>query len=140
MKTEIKVRLGLGEDKEYINKTEVNLSDFETNQVTELFIDNFLDYIPVENILEALTVWKTKLRHGSKLIITSNDIIQIAKAVLTKTIKIPQINQLLFGEGNLGKRSCLSLEDVVSLLEHLELKIVTKRISEMKFTIIAERP
>lgn len=138
MRTEIKIRLGLGEDKEWKTTQEVNLTQYQTNQVTHLFIDRFLEFIPVEHIMEALSVWKTKLRHGASLIITGTDICQIGKAILTKTLKIPEINKILFGTGN---RCCLSLEDVVSLLEHLELKIITKRISDnFTYTIIAERP
>lgn len=142
MKTEIKIRLAIdSNDKSYQNMNDVEMKSVETNQCTELFVDHFLDYIPVESIMQALSIWKTKLRHGAKLIITSGDIVQISKAALTKTFKIPQINQLLFGEGNIGKRSCVGLEDVVTLLEHLELKIITKRISDnFTYTIIAERP
>lgn len=137
MKTEIKVRLGLGENKAYNCSTDIELKGYQTNQITELFIDNFIELIPVENIMQALTSWKNKLRHGSSLIVTGTDIVQIAQAVLTKTVKLPQINEILFRKGN---RSCLSLDDMLILLENLELKIVTKRLTDLKYTIIAERP
>lgn len=139
MKTEIKVRLGMGEYADYSSTVEIELNKYETNQITELFVDKFLEYIPVENTIQAISHWFTKLRKGAKLIITGTDLVQVSKACLTKTLKVPQINQMLFGHGNLGKRSCLTLDDTVTLLEHVGLKILVKRLADYEYTIIAER-
>ena len=129
----------MGEYADYQSTIEIELPKYETNQITELFIDKFLEYIPVENTMQAISHWFTKIRRGGKLIITGTDLVQVSKACLTKTLKVPQINQMLFGQGSLGRRSCLTLDDTVSLLEHVGLKITTKRLAEYEYTLIAER-
>jgi len=137
VKTEIKIRLGLGELAGYTNSTNIQMSSIETNQCTELLIDHFIEHIPVEHIMESIGLWVTKLRHGAKLNIIGTDIVQVAKCILTKQLKLPDVNKVLFGP---GFRSCLSLDDTTSILEHLGLKIITKRINQdLTYTIIAER-
>lgn len=139
MKTEIKVRLGLGEYADYKSIIDVEMKDYETNQCTEIFVDNFLELIPVNSTMNALNIWYTKLRKGGQLIVMGTDLVQVAKAVFTKTLKVPQINEILFGRENIQYRSCLTLDDVVTLLEHMKLTVVTKRLTDLKYTIVAER-
>lgn len=136
MKTEIKIRLGVGEFPGYTTITD--MGTVETNQATEIFVDRFLELIPVESIMGGIALWVTKMRHGAKLHITSLDIVQISKAVLTKQLKLPDINKLLFGTQS---RSALALDDTTSILEHLGLKVLSKKLNnDLTFTITAERP
>lgn len=138
MKTEIKIRLGVGELPGYISILDSQMSEYQTNQCTEIFVDRFLELIPVESTMSAIALWVTKMRHGAKLNITSTDIVQVAKVILTKQLKLPDVNKLLFGVQN---RSCLSLDDTTSILEHLGLKILSKKINnDLTYSISAERP
>lgn len=137
MKTEIKVRLGVGELPGYTSILDSQMSEYYTNQCTEIFVDRFLELIPVESTMNAIALWVTKMRHNAELHITGTDIVQVAKVILTKQLKLPDVNKLLFGVQN---RSCLSLDDISSILEHLGLKVLSKKLNtDLTFTISAER-
>lgn len=135
MKTEIKVRIGLEEHPGYTSTMDMGLKDYETNQITELYIDSSLEFVSINQVMEILAHWTTKLRKGGLIIISGTDLIQVSKRILTKEFKIPQVNNLLFN----NRQCCLTLDDVTSLLENLKLKIITKRLNDIQYIVTAER-
>ena len=123
----------------YVTTSEPNLDNVcENAQCTEIFADGVLDLIPVMHLQNVLAHWKTKLRHSGRLIVGGTDIVELAKAIVTKRVNIPTTNILLFGEKQ-DKTSIYTLDDIVHILQSLDLKITRKCLQGFKFLIEARR-
>lgn len=135
MRTEYKVNLGPEDLPGYWNTDDLLLQSVETNQCTELLVDLFLGRVPVDKVQEVIKHWVTRLRKGSKLIINDLDIQQLAKAVLSKKTPVQEINRLLYN----GRVSCLTLDNIISILQSLGLRILRKSLVEFEYSVEAIR-
>lgn len=137
MKIEHKVSLGLEPIKGYEHSLDPYLKNLEDNQCTELLVEHFLEHIPTEAILDILKVWTTKLRKGATITVIGTSLSAVSNTVLHKTLKIPEANKILYGQ---GLRGCYELSDISEILKHLGLRILRKSLNNYDYTIVATRP
>lgn len=119
--------------------------DVDTAECKEIIAEEIIDYIPIDKLLEVITHYASKLRLGGKIILGGTDIIELSKDVLRQNKTMVEVNHEIYGEQteNMGewglKRGCLALNDVVTVLSHLNLKITKQRLDGSKFIVEAVR-
>ena len=98
-------------------------------------MDLSLGRVPIDKVPEVMKHWATRLRKGAKLIINDLDLSQLSKAVISKKTSVLEINRLLYN----GRLSCLTLEDVSTILSSLGLRIIRKSLVEFEYSVEAIR-
>lgn len=111
-------------------------------ECTELRCDNVLEYIPVDELLNVVTHWVSRLRHGGTIVLNSIDALAVAKAFMKNEINTIQFNHLLFGDSTHPwniKSSIITLYEIAEILKRLGLVINKKRINNFEISIEAIR-
>jgi hypothetical protein len=102
--------------------------------VTELVADDVLDeWQPREPVLNSLL---SKLRKGGRISFTGVDLEEVTRALMSRTITVPEANHLLFRNNN---KSAVSLELMLESLISRGLKVMTARIQGFQYMITAVR-
>ena len=139
MKIEFKINIGFKEMRGYILSKNPNLDEVcEAAQAIEILGDEILNYIPVKHLGQLIQHWRSKLRIGGRLILGGTDLIEMAKAIVTKQTNPYIANQVLFGI-DCDRVSCLTLDDIENLVRAQDLKIISKRLDGINFLIEAVR-
>lgn len=110
----------------------------DQGECTEIIAEEIIDYISIDDLLDIVTHYVSKLRHGGKIILGGTDIIELSKDILRQNKTMVEVNHEIFGTSNL-KKGCLALNDVVTVLSHLNLKITKQRLDGTKFIVEAIR-
>lgn len=111
------------------------LHEINDSEVLEIFLDDILIYFKLDQLTELFQLIMTKLRHGGILHIVGTDIYEVARNYFTGNIKTQQFNSLLLN----GKLSGISLMDAISVMEQLQLKIIKKRLEDMRYCVSGQR-
>tara|TARA_R110002110_G_scaffold37253_6_gene123268 strand:- start:6978 stop:7442 length:465 start_codon:yes stop_codon:yes gene_type:complete len=112
-------------------------------ECTEIISEGVIDFLNRGDFVIAINNWVKKMRHGGKIIVTSIDALEVAKAFSRKEIDIEVFNQAIHGNLSSGWDVLLShttLEELSSILEKLGLTVTKKRINGIKLIVEAERP
>lgn len=110
--------------------------NYDAGEVDELWLDDVLSGIPIEKVDDAFRDFVRLVKRGGKLIVNGTDIYEVCKAMTSYNISIAEANFLLYGSGN---RNCYSISFVAETLKGLGLKVVSKRISDFKYSVEATR-
>lgn len=114
----------------------------DDDELDELIADSVLEYFGLTIVGGILRNWIAKLKKGGRLVITSPDIYEIARAIMRRDISEDDANVLLFGsQENEGvfKRNAFSMEKIEGLLTYLGMKITSKHFLTYKLVIVAEK-
>lgn len=109
----------------------------EDGEAEELIIDGVLEFVPIVDVMDTLTRWVKKLRHGGIIIINGYDAYLICKAFTEFNITIEQFNIMIHGNGKSVNLTCMGLSHFLS---DAGLKIKQRRIDQFKYSIEAIRP
>jgi hypothetical protein len=78
----------------------------------------------------------SKLRKGGRISFTGVDLEEVTRALMSRTITVPEANHLLFRNNN---KSAVSLELMLESLISRGLKVMTARIQGFQYMITAVR-
>lgn len=115
----------------------------ETHECTEILAPSIINYLPLNQLQQAITNWVSKLRHGGKIILGGYDIYEVAKRIVRGEIETDLANVLLYGQqtGVWDVQRCqITLTDLVDLMTHLGLKVTKKRLDGVDMIVEAVRP
>lgn len=110
--------------------------NYDAGEVDELWLDDVLSGIPIDKVDDAFGSFVRLVKRGGKLIVNGTDIYEVCKAMTSYNISVADANFLLYGSGN---KNCYSISFVAQTLKGLGLKIVSKRISDFKYSVEATR-
>lgn len=115
-------------------------NDYDTGEVDNIWLDDIIDYIPVNEAEDFVRKIVSLLKRGGSLIVSGTDLYEVCKSMTSYNISVSDANKLLYA-GELGKIKKLSFTTPAAsnLVESLGLKVITKRISDYKYTIEAIR-
>ena len=121
-----------------------NLTSHEIDdaECLEILVEDCLEYVPHKEAVGAIHGWVSKLRHGGKIGISLTDCNEIFKAGFNKSASQDDLRTLLFGSQQEEwdhKVNQFTVEEVVSILTSLNLKITKRRINAFKMYVEAER-
>jgi hypothetical protein len=114
----------------------------ETNECTEIYGPNILDYIHISSFNAVIDHYISKLRHGGRLILGGTDIRDISKKIIKDDITLADVNFLLYGPAPfnwLAKCGAHTMHDVTTILKEKNLEIISQKCDELKFIIEAKR-
>lgn len=114
----------------------------DRSSLKQIIAEDVIGYIEVENLLDTLRHWVSKLRLNGELVITGIDMYEVCREVLNQNINIPTANKILYGEHQHSwnfRISTVTLYDVVSLLNELGLKIMEKKLEGINYCIKSRR-
>jgi len=112
------------------------------SECEEILAPEVVDYIGAKELVSTITHWKSKLRHGGKLILGGTDIMEVARQVMMGRISVPDANTVLYGTQETLwsiKSGCYSMNDVVGLVKEMGLRITNKRVDGTNFIVEAIR-
>ena len=154
----MKVRITVGEQEKLNGYTNVdpitkfdglsidirNLDDLVSDaECTEIISEGVIDYLYKDELVLSITNWVKKMRHGGKIVVTSIDALEVAKAFAKQKIDIDTFNKAIHGGFSQGWDIFLNhttIEELSSVLEKLGLFVTKKRINGIKLIVEAQRP
>ena len=118
-----------------------NLDDIvEDSEATEILALDVIDFLEPDSIEKTISHWVSKLRRGGKIVIGGRDLWQISKAVYYKLIDIKEANEAIRGGGDFARFNQSTIQELISVLESHNLKILKKRINKFDISVEAQRP
>ena len=108
----MKVRITVGEQEKLNGYTNVdpitkfdglsidirNLDDLVSDaECTEIISEGVIDYLNKDDLVLSITNWVKKMRHGGKIVVTSIDALEVAKAFAKQKIDIDTFNKAIHG-------------------------------------------
>lgn len=115
----------------------------EDAQCVELLTEDCLDYISVDIIIDVIKHWIKKLRHGGRIILRGTNLESIVKMFLNGELTTLDLNHIMYGKSNNPldhKYGCFNLEDIDEICRQEGLIIVSKKLDQFEFILIAQRP
>lgn len=110
--------------------------NYDPGEVDTLWLDEVLSSIPIEKVDEAFRDFVRLVKKGGTIIVNGTDIYEVCKAMTSYNISVAEANHLLYGNEN---KNCYSTSFVAETLKGLGLKVVSKRISDYKYSVEAVR-
>ena len=120
----------------------ISIGVAENNECIEILAPNMLNYLHRTELVNFVSSWTGKLRHGGKIILGGVDGYEIAKKYSRKEINTEEYNTLLYGPAKCAwgyYLGAVSLNDITELLESLGLKIIKREIVGLQFIVIGVR-
>ena len=111
-----------------------NIKEKQKNKANlkDVFVEN------KDDLVLSITNWVKKMRHGGKIVVTSIDALEVAKAFAKQKIDIDTFNKAIHGGFSQGWDIFLNhttIEELSSVLEKLGLFVTKKRINGINFII-----
>ncbi len=120
-----------------------NLDEYcEDAECEELVALDVIDYMPALQLDNILSHWLKKIRHGGTIAIGGIDMREVSRAFVSQKLSLEDANLLFYGAQRAPwqyRKSTLTLQKVIDLLESKGLKILQKRINEYSYMVKAER-
>tara|TARA_Y100000401_G_scaffold109082_1_gene104953 strand:- start:1409 stop:1873 length:465 start_codon:yes stop_codon:yes gene_type:complete len=154
----MKIRITVGEEEKlngYVNVDPItkfdglavdirNLDNVASDaECTEIIAEDVIDYLEKEESLQVLSHWIKKLRHKGKIVVTSVDAHEVAKAFFRKEMDIKTFNRAIHGNFLQPwdvKMSHATLEELDHVFSSSGLVVTKKRTNGIKLIVEAERP
>ena len=114
----------------------------DDGEVEEIIAQDIIDYVDIPNKLQTIQNWVKKLSYNAKLVISGIDLYETCKSFGSTALSDEQAILLLYGDPDFPfgqRRGCLQMEQVINILTQLGLVVIQKRISNFRYTIVAER-
>ena len=113
-------------------------------EATEIVANDVIDYLPADIVMDVLSHWVAKLRHGGTLIIGGTDLYEVCKGFTTYAIDVHQANAHLHGHAadnpQFVKKITLTALGLSNFLATMGLTIIKKRVTGYHFIVEAKRP
>lgn len=110
--------------------------EFDAGELDCLWLDDVLNNVPIDKVDNVFREYVSLVKKGGTLIVNGTDIYEVSKALASYNISVQDANKLLY-EG--GKANGFNISFVIDTLKSYGLKIITKRISNFKYSVEAER-
>lgn len=114
----------------------------DNNECQEIICDEIINYIPITELYKYIVKLETKIAHYGKLIINSVDSKEITKLYFNDVIDTLTYNNIVYGTRTNTwefKQSVICLDEITSIFNSLNLKILSKKINGYNFIIVGER-
>ena len=129
-----------GYENVHISKIDSVFQNYDTGEVDKIWLDDVIDYVPVQDAENFIRKTVSLLKRGGSIIVSGIDLYEVCKSMSNYNISVAEANKLLYaGENGLVKKLCFTTPAAANVVESLGLKILTKRISDYKYTIEAIR-
>jgi hypothetical protein len=112
-------------------------------EAEELVALDILDLFPAKVADAVLDHWLSRLAHGGKITLSVVDMMEVARGFTARSLSIEDANLLLHGNQSQPwefRKATYYLPMVVNTLTSKGYKILTKKISNYRAVITAERP
>ena len=110
------------------------IGEINNSSCDEVFVGDCLDFI--EQRTDFGTELIKKIAYGGTITIVGVDVFEMSRAVEVRQIDLPAINAILYNH----RCSISSVGNVVSWVRQLGLNVISQRVSDFKYTVIAKRP
>lgn len=111
----------------------------EQNACTEIIVDGALSYLNLQHIPSFLQILISRMRKNGKIIINDYDVNNVLQRYNNGILSIADLNLVLFGNGGPSKTSSVSHTDLHDILLHAGLQIKSIELSDLNFSLIAQR-
>lgn len=112
-----------------------NIDNYENNTLSNIIINDLLDFYIYDMEFELLKLIKDKLASGSTIELQAPDINELCIASANLKIDTKTTKSILF-----GRKSIHTIYDILDMLKHLDLQIVEKKfINIFEYYILAKK-
>ena len=107
--------------------------DIDNGSCEEILLDNCLDYVSQRK--DFLSEIVKKLRYGGKIIVSGLDLHQVGRQITNGFITTSNAASVLYNK----RQSSSTIDEMQALLELGSLTIISKQLSDISYTLIAQR-
>ena len=127
----LKINIANGELNNYLNLNAIQELDLvKSNDAEEIVAPFIFNSIPPNQVLQALSMLRDRLKYDGKLILGGYDVVEFAKLVLLYQIDVEKRQEIIFNCHNF-----FSLEEVTELVKKVGFKILSRKLDGMYFLI-----
>ena len=121
-------------DRQSVSINELNRIPFSS--CTSIYVADTLDFIKVNDRMNAMSQAISKLRYGGIIIFRGLDLMEVSRLVFSKEIDVGMAQQALYN----NRQSSESLSGMLSQLKEMGLELVSSYIDNMFYQVEARRP
>lgn len=102
-----------------------------------------LDHYPARKADAVLDHWVSLVAHGGTLVLAVVDVLEVAKALQNRFLSLEEANELLYGRQSETwefRQSGHTLGRLARALEGKGMRVMKRRVSNYRATVVAERP
>tara|TARA_R100000988_G_C3965440_1_gene148528 strand:- start:115 stop:534 length:420 start_codon:yes stop_codon:yes gene_type:complete len=107
--------------------------DIDDGSCEEILLENCLDYVSQRK--DFLSEIVKKVRYGGKIIVSGIDLHQVGRQITNGFITTSNAASVLYDK----RQSSSTIDEMQSLLELGSLTIISKQLSDINYTLIAQR-
>ena len=107
--------------------------DIDDGSCEEILLENCLDYVSQRK--DFLSEIVKKVRYGGKIIVSGIDLHQVGRQIRNGFITTSNAASVLYDK----RQSSSTIDEMQSLLELGSLTIISKQLSDINYTLIAQR-
>jgi hypothetical protein len=130
------------QEKEYCENIQNLDSVCEDGEAEEIIALDVIDYIDIRNKQNVMDHWIKKVAIDGRIVIGGIEIKEVARNIYLDRLDLEESINLLYGDPNFpfgNRKGCLSSEIISNLLQSRGLRIISKKLINYKYCIIAER-
>ena len=116
---------------QYVDLAQV--MDIDDGSCEEILLENCLDYVSQRK--DFLSEIVKKLRYGGKIIVSGIDLHQVGRQITNGFITTSNAASVLYNKC----QSSSTIDEMQALLELGSLTIISKQLSDISYTLIAQR-
>ena len=116
---------------QYVDLAQV--MDIDDGSCEEILLENCLDYVSQRK--DFLSEIGKKLRYGGKIIVSGIDLHQVGRQITNGFITTSNAASVLYNK----RQSSSTIDEMQALLELGSLTIISKQLSDISYTLIAQR-
>ena len=116
---------------QYVDLAQV--MDIDDGSCEEILLENCLDYVSQRK--DFLSEIVKKLRYGGKIIVSGLDLHQVGRQITNGFITTSNAASVLYNK----RQSSSTIDEMQALLELGSLTIISKQLSDISYTLIAQR-
>ena len=116
---------------QYVDLAQV--MDIDDGSCEEILLENCLDYVSQRK--DFLSEIVKKLRYGGKIIVSGIDLHQVGRQITNGFITTSNAAAVLYDK----RQSSSTIDEMQALLELGSLTIISKQLSDISYTLIAQR-
>ena len=106
--------------------------DIDNGSCEEILLDNCLDYVSQRK--DFLSEIVKKLRYGGKIIVSGLDLHQVGRQITNGFITTDNVVSVMYNK----RQSASTIDEMTGLLQSASLNILSKQISDINYTLIAQ--
>ena len=122
-----------GSEDGYQNVDLAQVMDIDDGSCEEILLENCLDYVSQRK--DFLSEIVKKLRYGGKIIVSGIDLHQVGRQITNGFITTSNAASVLYNK----RQSSSTIDEMQALLELGSLTIISKQLSDISYTLIAQR-